>query len=603
MKTVRRSIWGGIGGLAAVLASALVFLYGKSLAHPPESYFESLALLHQIRQLDTQWELEVLKAKTGVSQHYDPLVDPLKELNQQWAKLETLETARERNDTATWARHRDAYLQAVAEKTRLIEHFKSHNAVLRNSLAFLPTAEDDIQVALGNLVAGHQHEAMDISVEVYDTVLTTLEYVQSTSADKAAEVEANLGRLEADRTGLSSDKQAAVDILIAHVRTVLREQPVVSGLLVKIAEVPVAACLDSIIGILSEEQLQASQRVQRTQHYLLAIAVVLASLLLYLLSRLIHSYAVIHRVNKALQAANEGLEQRVDERTRDLKQAQGELINAARHAGMAEIATNVLHNVGNVLNSVNVSADVISRKVRGSKTQGLAKAVDLMHEHANDLGRFMTQDEKGKLLPSYLSQLVEALAHERHGITEELEQLTKSVEHIKDIVATQQSYAGTFNLILPLRVDEVIDDALRMHTSALTRHHVTVVKDYGELPELLLDKHRLLLILVNLISNAKNAMSGGSDDERQLTLSANVLDSGTLRISVKDQGEGISQENLTRIFSHGFTTRKDGHGFGLHSCVVAAMEMDGSLSAHSDGLGRGAVFTLELPAIRNGGRP
>lgn len=603
MKTVRRSIWIGAGGLAAVLASILLFLYGKSLAQPPESYFESLALLHQIRQLDTQWELEVLKSKTGVSQHYDPLVDPLKELNKQWMKLDTLEAGRERSDFNTWPRHRDAYLQAVAEKTRLIEHFKSHNAVLRNSLTFLPTAEDDIQGALGNLVAGHQHEAMDISVEVYDTVLTTLEYVQSTSADKAAEVEANLGRLTADRTRLSSDRQAAVDILISHVRTVLREQPVVSGLVTRIAEVPVAACLDSIIDILGQEQLQASLHGQRIQHYLLAISVVLAGLLIYLLIRLIRSYAVIHRVNKALQVSNEGLEQRVEERTRDLKKAQSELIDAARHAGMAEIATNVLHNVGNVLNSVNVSADVISRKVRGSKTLGLARAVEMMNEHADDLGNFMSHDEKGKLLPGYLTQLVEALAHERRGITEELEQLTKSVEHIKDIVATQQSYAGTSNLIEPLRVPEVIDDALRMHTAALTRHHVAVVKDYGELPELLLDKHRLLLILVNLISNAKYAMSDKPDGERQMTLSANVLDSGVLRICVKDEGEGISQENLTRIFSHGFTTRKDGHGFGLHSCVVAAMEMDGSLSVHSDGPGMGAAFTLELPAVRNGEGP
>lgn len=603
MRISRRLNWIAMGGLALVLASALVFLYVKAMAHAPASYFESLALLRQIKQLDAQWELDVLRSKTGVNQDYDPLVDPLAELKRHWEALEAIEAGRGHREPAVWPSHREAYLLAVQEKTRLIERFKSHNAVLRNSLTFLPTAEDDIQTALNRIEGGDQHELMKVAAGVYDTALATLEFVQSTSADKAAEVEASLSRLEEGKARLAGDLQVSVGILVSHIHAILREQARVNELVVRIAAVPVAARLDEINDTLSREQLQASQRDQLYHNYLLVFAAVLAGLLLYLAGRLIRSYAEIHRVNKALQAANQGLEQRVEERTRDLQRVQGDLVAAARHAGMAEIATNVLHNVGNVLNSVNISTDVISRKVRGSKALGLAKAVDLMNEHDEDLGAFMAHDEKGKLLPGYLNQLVEALANERHGIAEELEQLTKSVDHIKDIVATQQSYAGGSSLIEPLRIPDLIDDALRMHSAALTRHHVTVVKEYGELPELLLDKHRLLLILINLISNAKYAMSGQGNGSRQMTLSAEMLDTGNLRISVKDQGEGISQENLTRIFTHGFTTRKDGHGFGLHSCAVAAMEMDGSLSVHSDGPGRGAVFILDIPARTQRGGP
>jgi signal transduction histidine kinase len=103
------------------------------------------------------------------------------------------------------------------------------------------------------------------------------------------------------------------------------------------------------------------------------------------------------------------------------------------------------------------------------------------------------------------------------------------------------------------------------------------------------------LILINLISNAKYAMSRVSDHERRMTLGVRIIDNATLRFSVEDQGEGIAAENMTRIFNHGFTTRKEGHGFGLHSCALAAVEMNGHLSVHSDGPGQGAVFTLEIP--------
>jgi signal transduction histidine kinase len=169
------------------------------------------------------------------------------------------------------------------------------------------------------------------------------------------------------------------------------------------------------------------------------------------------------------------------------------------------------------------------------------------------------------------------------------------------VVATQQSYAGTPRFIESVKLAELVDDALRMNAGALTRHKVDVVKNLAELPALPLDRHRVLQILVNLISNAKHAMNGVDGQANHnacITLNAHLADAATgqvLHVTVADNGEGIAPENLTRVFSHGFTTRKNGHGFGLHSCVLAAQEMGGSLSAHSDGSGRGARFTLEIP--------
>jgi two-component system NtrC family sensor kinase len=281
-----------------------------------------------------------------------------------------------------------------------------------------------------------------------------------------------------------------------------------------------------------------------------------------------------------------------------LAQMHKQLTEASRQAGMAEIANNVLHNVGNVLNSVNVSAGMIGSKLNDSKAQGLSKAVQLMNEHATDLGDFFTRDARGKALPGYLNKLVAALAAEKQSIAEELNSLTRSIDHIKDIVATQQSYSGATSVVEPVQIKDLIEDALRINAAAITRHQITVIKEYVDVPLLLLDKHLVLQILVNLIGNAKQALEGMRDHLHRITLRIEIAppaDRPRLRIRVEDNGEGIAPENLAKLFGHGFTTRKNGHGFGLHSCALAAKEMQGSITAHSEGPGRGAAFTLELP--------
>jgi signal transduction histidine kinase len=584
-----------LGIVAVMLASTLLFLYLKSNSNQTMIYAESRDLIRRMKQLNAQWETEILKARIAISHNYDPLVTPLTEITQLWQRFDTMESNHGRNASPNWRISHEAYRSAIQEKTRLVEQFKSHNAVLRNSLAFLPTAEDDIQEHFAQLVDGDKLQLQNIATDTYDLLLSSLEFAQVTSDDKAADILLGLSKLAVNKERLPEQFHSPIDILSSHISLILREQPVVNRLLKNIEAVPVAERLDDITSLLNTDQQQADALDQRYHFYMLVFSVLLVLLLVYLAIHLMRSFTVIHRVNKALQAANDDLELRVEERTRELKDTQSELLDTARQAGMAEIATNVLHNVGNVLNSVNISADLVTRKLRASKTQGLAKAMQLINAHSGDLGTFLTQDEKGKLLPGYLNQLVEAIALEQQGMTEELAQLCKSVDHIKDIVATQQSYAGANNLMEPLYISELLEDALRMNSGALTRHQVTVIKEYSEVPQVMGDKHRLLLILINLISNAKYAMSNLGNRPRQMTLGVKIVDDCVLQVSVKDDGEGIAEENMTRIFAHGFTTRKEGHGFGLHSCALAAIEMNGHLTAHSDGPGKGALFTLQIP--------
>jgi PAS domain S-box-containing protein len=277
-----------------------------------------------------------------------------------------------------------------------------------------------------------------------------------------------------------------------------------------------------------------------------------------------------------------------------------QLLETSRQAGMAEVATGVLHNVGNVLNSVNVSATLIADKVRTTKATNVARIANLMGERSADLGVFITSDPKGKQLPGYIRQLADHLTAEQTALLSELDLLKKNVEHIKDIVAMQQSYAKVSGVAEKVNVADLVEDTLRLNAGALARHKVRVIREFGpEVPEIMTDKHKVLQILVNLVRNAKYACDESDQPDKRLTVRVTNGDD-RVRIAVADNGVGIPAENLTRIFNHGFTTRKDGHGFGLHSGALAAREIGGALRVHSEGPGHGAVFTLELPLQLNG---
>jgi PAS domain S-box-containing protein len=277
----------------------------------------------------------------------------------------------------------------------------------------------------------------------------------------------------------------------------------------------------------------------------------------------------------------------------ELQRLNRELVATSRQAGMAEIATGVLHNVGNVLNSVNVSANLIADQVRRSRTASLARAVGLLREHRGDLGAYLATDPKGRQVAPFLEALAEELAREQTAIAGELQGLQANLDHIKQIVAMQQSYAKVAGVLEPIAPAELIEDALRMLAAALARQQIVVEREFAAVPAVLVDRHKVLQILVNLIKNARQALEGRAEGRRLVLRLA--LAGGRVRLEVADNGIGIPAENLTCIFSHGFTTKRTGHGFGLHSCANAARELGGALAARSDGPGLGATFTLELP--------
>jgi signal transduction histidine kinase len=272
-----------------------------------------------------------------------------------------------------------------------------------------------------------------------------------------------------------------------------------------------------------------------------------------------------------------------------------QLVDASRAAGIAEVATGVLHNVGNALNSVNVSASVIEKQMRVSAFEKLERITTLIEEHSQDFGAFVSSDSRGKKIPDYISKVTNALKRERSKVTDEFKDLLSNVEHIKALVAVQQDVAHSTGLVQTINSEKVVDDAIVANKGTLANHNVKIQKHIsGYLRDFESDRRKVLQILINLISNAKDAVVESGKADRRIQVSVSMTNE-SIQFEVADNGKGIATEDLNKIFQHGFTTKKTGHGFGLHSSANFATELGGSLMAFSAGLGHGAHFRLTLP--------
>ncbi len=298
-------------------------------------------------------------------------------------------------------------------------------------------------------------------------------------------------------------------------------------------------------------------------------------------------------LEKELLDLNATLESRVLERTQELKELNEKIGSIARSAGMAEVASGVLHNIGNVLNSVNVSVTMLREQIRRTKASNLERLVELLNDHQADLPGFFENNEKGRQVPAFLSALSSQLIHENETMLLEIDGLSENIEHIKNVISMQQSYAGSYGVLEKVSMPELIDDALKINKLAKDRETIQIEKKYAELPLVYLDKHKILQIFINLISNARHALIDSGHADKKMSISISVVDNA-ICIEVTDNGIGIEKDNLSRLFTYGYTNRRDGHGFGLHNSALVANELGGKIEVHSEGAGRGASFVLKL---------
>jgi signal transduction histidine kinase len=327
--------------------------------------------------------------------------------------------------------------------------------------------------------------------------------------------------------------------------------------------------------------------------------------------------SVLERKFQRAQAKIENLESTIEDRTRELYLAnvdlternrelqdlRGELLQVSHLAGMSEVATGVMHNIGNVMNSVNVSVNVLHEALQKSSVRLLGKIAALLAEQSTDattLAEFLTSDPRGQRFSDSLSAIAERLAHEQSNAVEELSTVREHLQHIIAIISSQQDFARKVEVRERIDLGPFLDKAIILGASRFRQNEIQIEKHYGDIPTLTVNAPKLMQIIVNLLSNARHAIVDGNPDQKVVEVRTHLNCHNTVVITVTDTGVGIPQENLPKIFEHGFTTKEKGHGFGLHISALAAEEMGGSLVAHSEGHGTGATFTLTVPVEAKG---
>lgn len=289
-----------------------------------------------------------------------------------------------------------------------------------------------------------------------------------------------------------------------------------------------------------------------------------------------------------------------DEMVRRLCDSREQLGDVARRAGMADVARGVLHNAGNVLTSINVSAETIGATLRRSRANGIVRAAELIDGHRANLPEFLTTDERGRILPEYLVKASRALEEERSALVAEAVKLQRAVAHAAEIVARQGDFAEGPTLAEPVRMHAALAAVCALVEPAYRRHAIELERRIDADAVVMADRPKLAQLLVNLLTNAQEALLTRADG-RRVTVEGTSA-GGLARVVVRDNGGGIAPEDLARIFASGFSTKKTGRGFGLHFCALAAREMGGVLRVESEGPGRGAAFILELPTVPASGQ-
>ena len=272
-----------------------------------------------------------------------------------------------------------------------------------------------------------------------------------------------------------------------------------------------------------------------------------------------------------------------------------DMISMAKAAGIAEGATNALHNIGNVLNSILLTTHQLDKRMDFSFIQSLKKLDHLLQSQADNLQGFYRDDPRSEKIPGLISAITESAISQIADVHCELKEIANNADHISAVISGQRENSKSGNQLEPVSIDSLVDQSLAACKVHFQKHSIDVDKDIeSNLPLIPTDRHQVIQILANLLKNACEAVSEANISNPKINVNVKKH-RDSLRVEVIDNGIGIDTEKMSHIFERGFTTKSSGCGFGLHSCVAIAEELGGSLSASSDGALQGSTFAFTLP--------
>lgn len=282
------------------------------------------------------------------------------------------------------------------------------------------------------------------------------------------------------------------------------------------------------------------------------------------------------------------------------------LMSVAHQAGMAEVAVSVIHNIGNVLNSVGVSVEIIKESMSNAMYQKIGLITEMLKQHQSDLIEYFQNDEQGTLIPSYLMVLFAEIQRNKIMLDKEVNNLQQHYHIIKDILNAEDEVTSLKSVNAPVLLAELMDSSIQtvMTEESMLTKQITLNKDYRYTSSIMTNKTNLMQVFVNLLKNAQESVIELKEDMHR-TINVSIARKKNLEeveIRVMDNGIGILPENLPKIFTFGFTTKKKGHGFGLHNCAFIAKQLGGTLEVESEGFCKGALFILTLPVDNTAAR-
>jgi two-component system, NtrC family, sensor kinase len=287
----------------------------------------------------------------------------------------------------------------------------------------------------------------------------------------------------------------------------------------------------------------------------------------------------------------------IDSMIASIEESRKIVLDSAHKAGMADVASEVLHNVGNVVNSANTSIEVLEAKLLHSHVDGLERAARLLGEQAPHAAEFFAKDPRAPKLINYIAQLSQSSQKERAESAQLIAKLATSINHIRTIVAMQQEHSKGAEFSQEVNLRELVRETLLLKQDRITVANIDVQLQMDEIPLLLTNKSKLNQVLLNLVKNAVEAMEDNSTRDQTLLIRAKVFEGG-VALEIRDRGPGIAPENLAKIFEHGFSTKETGMGIGLHYCANAIRSLGGRIKVVNCEPPWGASFQIWLPCIK-----
>ncbi|MDZ7814734.1 MAG: ATP-binding protein [Planctomycetota bacterium] len=307
---------------------------------------------------------------------------------------------------------------------------------------------------------------------------------------------------------------------------------------------------------------------------------------------LIHDTSEYDKLRESITRLREEMDVVLREHENELLISQNKLVAHAHSSGMAHVASEVLHNIGNAVNSINVRLKNISESIEREKLPSrLRRVADLYSENGDG-------ETEQTAAAGYMAALAEAVDKSRQQLIENVNFINEKLDHVSEIISLQQSVASVRGIIEKVNVKDLIVDAMEINREAITKRNIKVRFMFGEVPVIRVEKNKLIQVLVNIIKNAIEAIDSSDSERDEMVVSASYSKKTEMvSIDVKDSGIGMTAEVRANLFKFGFTTKEQGSGFGLHSSYNLIKAMGGTINAQSEGKGKGATFSIELPLM------